>query len=101
MNRQFDTAVMLQPFRVHKIGKSDQDGGQPYETVQNSNQLGHLGHLHTARQNQANTASDQQRHHQNFYIARNPRDGCYESNSHTDHGIQVTAPCRFRTAQPA
>jgi len=42
---------------VHEIGKTNQNRGQPHQTVQDGNQFGHFRHLHALRQNQTYTTA--------------------------------------------
>ena len=101
MNRQLHTDKVL--VRVHEAGITNGDRRCTHEAVQNSHQLRHLRHLHTARQNNADAATDQQHHQQNRKVLRDifTENRRQQRDRHADDSVPVAAACGFLVRQAA
>ncbi len=102
VDRQLDARVMRQPSRIHEVGESDRDGGKSNQAVQYRDELGHLGHLHATRQNQAHGAANQQRHDELVVLRRYLTEyRRKQRDRHADDAVPVTAARRLLVGQSA
>ena len=88
--------------RIHEAGEADEDRRESDQAVQDGDELGHLGHLHAAREDEADAAADQQRQHQLDIVLRDDaEDGREQRDRHTDDAVPVAASCGLLVRQSA
>ena len=80
--------------RVHEVREADEDSRETDQAVQNGNKLGHLGHLHATREDEADTAAGEQCQHQlDIVLRHDTKDGREQRDRHTDDAVPVAASC--------
>ena len=100
MNRFFDAEITFAV--AHEVGKAHRDCRGADEAVQDRNELGHLRHLHSPREYQADGAADQQRDDQLVIVGADfTEQGREQCDGHASDAVPVTAPGRFLVGQPA
>src|SRR5210317_417424 len=102
VNSQFNPDVVGQPARVHEVGEANSHRGHADQAVQDGNQFRHLRHLDAPGGNDADGATDQERHNQVFDVLRDiAQQRRNKRNRHTGNAIPVTAPRSLLVGQPA
>ncbi len=88
--------------RIHEVGETNGNGGKTNKTVKYRDEFGHLRHLHTTRQQNTYTATNQERNEQDRVVLRddaeNRRELCYLQ---ADNAVPVTASCGLLVRQAA
>ena len=100
MDRQLDTRELLG--WIHEVDIADGNGCNTDEAVQDRDELGHLGHLHTRGRKQANAATDKQGNKQYRVLRCDDSEyGRNQRDRHTDDAVPVTAARGFLVGKTA
>ncbi len=99
MDCEFDTLQSHR--RFHKIGIAYGNCGKADEAVKTCDEFGHLRHLDTTRQDDADAAADQKCDQQECVVLRNNAQyGREQRDRHTRDPVPVAASCGLLIGKP-